>query len=175
MALADALIVPPAVESRGGSPVEELSALPLAAARLGGDASLCQANHDWFKLVAASAEAGADWWASFDDDAAGLLRQALSKAEGDFDIVLTQGGDNGRFLRVRGRHDPVRANWLTIWTDESVSMRADMALGRALMAAHEAREEVENIFDAAAEAMLMVDCGTLRILRSNPAAAQLYG
>ena len=175
MALADALIVPPAVESRGGSPVEELSALPLAAARLGGDASLCQANHDWFKLVAASAEAGADWWASLDDDAAGLLRQALSKAEGDFDIVLTQGGDNGRFLRVRGRHDPVRANWLTIWTDESVSMRADMALGRALMAAHEAREEVENIFDAAAEAMLMVDCGTLRILRSNPAAAQLYG
>jgi PAS domain S-box-containing protein len=54
-------------------------------------------------------------------------------------------------------------------------MRADLALSRALMVAHEAREEVENIFDAAAEAMLMVDCGTLRILRTNPGAAQLYG
>jgi PAS domain S-box-containing protein len=158
-----------------GAPAGDLAGLPVPAARVAVDGALCQANHDWFALLAPAQAASAAWLELFDAPGAGRLRSALATTTGDIDLILTQGGDNGRYLRVRGRYDPARAGWLLIWADESVSMRADQALGQALMVAHEAREEVENIFDAAAEAMLMVDCGTLRILRSNPAAAQIYG
>lgn len=158
-----------------GAPAGDLAGLPVPAARVAVDGALCQANHDWFALLAPAQAASAAWLELFDAPGAGRLRSALATTTGDIDLILTQGGDNGRYLRVRGRYDPARAGWLLIWADESVSMRADQALGQALMVAHEAREEVENIFDAAAEAMLMVDCSTLRILRSNPAAAQIYG
>ena len=159
-----------------GDPAGDLAGLPVPATRVAVDGVLRHANQDWFDLLAVTpAVASADWLDLFDVPCAGRLRAALAIAAGDIDQNLTQGGDNGRYLRVRGRYDPARSGWLLIWADESVSMRADQALGQALMVAHEAREEVENIFDAAAEAMLMVDCGTLRILRSNPAAAQIYG
>lgn len=169
------LIFPPPTEARGASPADALAGLPVPAAFLTADAGLSGANREWIQLLEPATREGAGWLACLDVAAVSLLRDALLRAEGQFDLTLTQGGENGRYFRVRGRFDAARGEWLSVWTDESVSMRADLALSRALMVAHEAREEVENIFDAAAEAMLMVDCGTFRILRTNPGAAQLYG
>ena len=169
------LIFPPPTEARGASPADALAGLPVPAAFLTADAGLSGANREWIQLLEPATREGAGWLACLDVAATTLLRDALLRAEGQFDLTLTQGGENGRYFRVRGRFDAARGEWLSVWTDESVSMRADLALSRALMVAHEAREEVENIFDAAAEAMLMVDCGTFRILRTNPGAAQLYG
>lgn len=151
----------------------DLDLLPAAIACIADDGSLRYSNAAWRTLL--ELEPQQPWFAIFDASCQSGLLASLARPGAPWDALLSQGGDEGRHLRVRASFDPAQQVWLTVWSDESLLFHADGALSRALIAAHEAREEVEQIFEAAAEAMLVVDCGTLNILRSNPAASELYG
>lgn len=159
----------------------ELADLPVAACLFDAGGCIVAANQRWYALLdIADGQSVSGWSSRFDDTSVAALRDAIVRAaaSGDRPTVTLDSrnsGERGPAIEVRIAWIPDRMVAIAVFHDcaserglaaESASLRRLLELARA---------QLEQVFLAATDALVLVDCETLQILDANPAAGRLYG
>lgn len=171
---ADATIEP----APSGALALSLDHLPMAACLLDSTAAVVAANAAWHALLGC-ADCGGDWLSRMSSpDKAALLRWLSAPAEAaSTPFAFCANGGSAvceRWLESTWARQ-LDGLLLLVFRDITFQRRFAQESEVTRRELDDARARLTQIFHAATDALLLIDCSTLEILDANPAAWLLYG